>query len=170
MQTAKVIPFQRPTAARERTSEEIPYFPDLRIACGHFQKGKIDVDANCRIGLGHGRLDPSRHFVARAIGNSMNGGKEPIQDGDYLLLEWVDPAHAGSIAGNLMVIERQDVSLDDQYLLRLVTKAPDGRYLLKATNPDYPDYEADESMRTLARLRSVLSPEELTLIDGSEMD
>jgi len=33
-----------------------------------------------------------------------------------------------------------------------VTKQPDGRYVLKATNPDYPDLEANEEMRTLARL------------------
>jgi phage repressor protein C with HTH and peptisase S24 domain len=33
-----------------------------------------------------------------------------------------------------------------------ITKQPDGRYVLKAANPDYPDLEANEEMRTLARL------------------
>ncbi|WP_100917450.1 DEAD/DEAH box helicase family protein [Candidatus Thiodictyon syntrophicum] len=167
--SAKVIPFRRPTPAPETTGRTIPYFPNLRIACGHFRSGRTDVDATCRIGSEYGRLDPSRHFVARAIGNSMNGGRTPVQDGDYLLLELLDPAHAGSITGQVMVVERQDAGGDDQYLLRLVTKTPDGRYILKATNPEYPDYEADESMRTLARLRVVLSPENLTFIGDADI-
>ena len=104
--------------------------------------------------------NPGRHFVARAIGNSMNGGKQPVQDGEYPLLEPIDPAHAGSISGNSMVVERQDAGGDDQYLLRVVTRTSDGRYVTKATNPDHPDYEADEGMRTLARLKAVLGADE----------
>jgi SOS-response transcriptional repressor LexA len=112
------------------------------------------------VGPGHGQLDPARHFVARAIGNSMNAGKQPVQDGDYLLLELLDSTKAGSITGSILVIERQGEGSDDQYLLRGVHKNPNGRYILKATNPEYPDYEADEGMRTLARLRAVLTPED----------
>jgi phage repressor protein C with HTH and peptisase S24 domain len=125
---------------------------DLRIACGHFRTGSTEVEARYRVPPGHGRVDPSRHFVARAKGNSMDGGKRPVRDGDYLLLELLDPGKAGSITGSVMAIERQDTSGDDQYLLRIVTKQPDGRYVLKAANPDYPDLEANEEMRTLARL------------------
>ncbi|MDZ7811012.1 MAG: hypothetical protein U5L11_14260 [Arhodomonas sp.] len=36
-----------------------------------------------------------------------------------------------------MAIERVDESGDAEYLLRIVTKTADGRYILKATNPDY---------------------------------
>ena len=158
--SAEILPFHRPQTINA-DSDELPYFPDLRIACGHFRSGRTDVDENCRIAPGHGRLDPGRHFVARAIGDSMNGGKHPVLDGDYLLLELIDPAHAGSISGDTMVVERQDAGGDDQYLLRVVTKSPDGRYVLKATNPDYPDYEADEEMRTVARLKEVLRENEI---------
>jgi hypothetical protein len=75
------------------------------------------------------------------------------------LLELVDSEKAGSITGDVMAIERQDVSGDDQYVLRLVTKQPDGRYVLKAANPDYPDFEANDEMRPLARVRAVWSGE-----------
>lgn len=142
---------------------ELPYFSDLRIACGHFHEGSTDADEYRRIGDGYGRLDPARHFIARAIGNSMNGGKNPVHDGDYLLLEHIDPIHAGSITGSTVVVERQNASGDDQYVLRLVTKSSDGRHILKATNPTYSDYETDESMRTLARLRSVIDPLDLAI-------
>ncbi len=145
------------------TGTELPYFPNLRIACGHFRDGRADVDEYRWLGAGHGHLDAARHFIARAIGDSMNGGKNPVHDGDYLLLEHMNSTHAGSITGATVVIERQDVSGADQYLLRQVTKTPDGRYILKATNPEYADFDADENMRTLARFKAVLNPLELAV-------
>ncbi len=90
----------------------------------------------------------------------MNGGKQPVQDGDYLLLELIDSNRAGSITGTTVVVERREAG-EDQYLLRLVTKTPDGSYILKAVNRDYPDYDADEEMQTRARLKAVLRPEDL---------
>ncbi len=152
---AKILPFPPPAAVDDAEGTEVPYFPDLRIACGHFRSGRTDVETTYRVPPGHGSVDPTRHFVARATGNSMNGGKNPVRDGDYLLLELVDPSKAGSITGSVMAIERQDASGDDQYVLRLITKQPDGRYVLKAANPDYPDFEANDEMRPLARLRDV---------------
>jgi phage repressor protein C with HTH and peptisase S24 domain len=155
VQSAEIIPFRKP-AADTIEGDEIPYFSDLRIACGHFQSGRTDADETCVVPPGYGRLDPARHFVARAIGDSMNGGKQPVKDGDYLLLELITPTKAGAITGSIVVIERQDVGGDDQYLLRVVHKRPDGSYILKASNSEYPDYDIDENMRTLARLRAVL--------------
>ena len=52
----------------------------------------------------------------------MNGGKNPVRDGDYFLLELITPSRAGSITGSVVAIERQDDSGDNQYLLRVVTK------------------------------------------------
>lgn len=148
-----------PRLSHEETGwTEIPYFPNLQIACGHFRTGLADAEEYRHLGVHHGRLDPTRHFIARAVGDSMNGGKSPIHDGDNLLLERLDSVHAGSLTGTILVIERQDLSGDDQYLLRLVKKRADGRYILKATNPAYPDYEVSEDMRTLARLKEVLDP------------
>ena len=141
---------------------ELPFFPNIKIACGHFKTGHADAEEYRGLGPGHGKLDPARHFIARASGNSMNGGKNPIQDGDYLLLERVTPQSAGSITGLIMAIERQDTG-DNQYLLRLVTKPSPGRYILRATNPDYEDLEANEEMRTFARLKEILDPLELAI-------
>jgi SOS-response transcriptional repressor LexA len=144
---------------------DLPFFPNIKIACGHFKTGHADAEEYRSLGPGHGKLDPARHFIARASGNSMNGGKNPIQDGDYLLLERVTPQSAGSITGQVMAIERQDAG-DNQYLLRLVTKPSPGRYVLRATNPDYEDLEADDEMRTFARLKGVLDPLELAVGQG----
>ncbi len=152
-----VIPLSRQETART----ELPYFPDLKIACGHFRAASSEATEHRSLGTGYGRIDPARHFIARATGNSMNGGKKPIMDGDYLLLELVSPTNAGSITGSVMAIERQDESGDNQYLLRAVTKAADGTHVLKANNPDYSDMVATDEMRTLARLKAVIDPLEL---------
>ena len=62
-----------------------------------------------------------------------------------------------------MAIERQDESGDNQYLLRVVLKNPNGGYTLRANNPDYADMEATEDMRTLARFKEVIDPLEMAI-------
>ncbi|MEY4765496.1 MAG: hypothetical protein RI907_2169 [Pseudomonadota bacterium] len=156
---SNVIPFVRPTPK----GTELPFFPNIKIACGHFKTGHADAEEHLAVGDGYGKLDPNKHFIARASGNSMNGGKHPIKDGDFLLLERVSPGNAGSITGTVMAIEKQDDSGDNQYLLRVVLKSPGGGYVLRAQNPDYSDMVATDDMRTLARLKAVLDPLELAV-------
>lgn len=156
-QTADALPSNViPFAKRERI--ELPFFPNLKIACGHFKTGRTNAEEHLTLPSTYAQLDPQRHFIARASGNSMNGGKNPIHDGDYLLLELISPTKAGSITGSVMAIERQDETGDDQYLLRVVAKDGSGRYVLKANNTDYEDLAATDDMRTLARLKRVVDP------------
>lgn len=156
---SNVLQFQRPESGGTQSRTELPYFPNLKIACGHFKTGTADVEEYRGVGSGYGRLDPQRHFIARASGNSMNGGKNPIRDGDYLLLEHLSPTNAGSITGTIVAIEREDGgSGDSQYLLREVLKSPDGKYILHAHNPDYEDMLATDEMRTLARFKGIIDP------------
>ncbi|MNZ49143.1 hypothetical protein D3C78_669030 [compost metagenome] len=141
---------------------ELPYFPNLKIACGHFKTGTADCEEYRPLGLNYGQLDPARHFIAKASGNSMNGGKNPVRDGDYLLLEVVSSDSAGKITGDTMAIERQDETGDNQYLLRKVLKDANGQYRLRANNPDYADIlvsdELQEQFRTFARLKAIIDP------------
>lgn len=156
---SNVIPF----TPRIQAQVELPYFPNLKIACGHFRAGRTDAEEHRALPLSYGQLDPTRYFIARASGISMDGGKHPIRDGDYLLLEMVSANNAGSITGTVMAIERQDEGGDNQYLLRVVTKARDGRYILKANNPAYEDLLATDEMRTLARLKGIVDPLDLVV-------
>ncbi|MEO9713055.1 MAG: DUF3427 domain-containing protein [Marinobacter alexandrii] len=150
-----------------RSGTELPYFPSLKIACGHFRSSHAEEPEYRSIGLGHGRIEPNRHFIARASGSSMNGGKQPIKDGDYLLLEQINPNQAGSITGKMLAIERMDEAGDTQYLLRTVRKSPVGEYRLEAANPDYEDIlvtpELLEQFRTFARFCEVIDPLEMAL-------
>ncbi|WP_428503570.1 DUF3427 domain-containing protein [Roseateles sp.] len=154
-----VLPFH----GRKGNVVELPYFPNLRIACGHFKTGRTDVEEHRVLPAAYGALDPARHFIARANGNSMDGGKQPVHDGDFLLLELISPQRAGSITGHIVAIERQDDSGDSQYLLRVVLKDGNGQYVLRANNPEYGDMVATDDMRTLARLRNVLDPLDLAV-------
>ncbi|QOL26239.1 DEAD/DEAH box helicase family protein [Thalassotalea sp. LPB0316] len=151
-----VITFEPVTLEDATELTEIPFFPNIKIACGHFKTGFADVVETIELGIEYGKLDPKRHFVACASGNSMNGGKNPILDGDYLLLEWITPTSAGSITNNIMAIERLDETGDGQYLLRVIKKDPNGRYRLKANNPDYDDITETEGLNTFARLKSII--------------
>jgi superfamily II DNA or RNA helicase/SOS-response transcriptional repressor LexA len=143
--------------------QAISYFPDLKIACGHFKASQHDEESVRKVALPehYGHLDAERHFIAHATGNSMDGSKNPIKDGDCLLLEVITPEHAGSISNQIVAIERQDRSGDDQYLLRNVRKLGPGNYELIANNPDYQSMRATEDMRTFARLKGVIDPDDL---------
>jgi len=154
-----VIPFP----AKHSSRMELPYFPDLKIACGHFRTASSEETEHRSLGTKYGRLDPARQFIARASGNSMNGGKNPICDGDYLLLELMSPTNAGAVTGSVVAIERQDDAGDNQYLLRSVFKDPSGAYVLRANNPSYKDMSATDNMRTLARLSAVIDPLDLAV-------
>ena len=153
---------------------ELPFFPTLKIACGHFRNSSVDAieDVEYRsLGNGYGRLNPEKHFIAKASGNSMNGGKNPIHDGDYLLLEQISSGTAGKISDATLAIERLDEAGDTQYLLRTVRKSAQGEYILEAANPDYDDIvvtpELVEQFRTFARLKEVISP--LEMARGQEL-
>ena len=153
------IPKQRTQAHRV----ELAYFPNLPIACGHFRTGTADAEEYRTLGASHGQLDPSHHFIARASGNSMNGGITPICDGDYLLLELLDTDKTSLTNGDIIAIERQDETGSNQYLLRTITWTKDGGCLLKALNPDYNDLEATDSMRIFAGFRSIIDPLEFVV-------
>ena len=153
------------SAVNEEAANSIPYFSDLKIACGHFRTSRHETQEIEQIALPekYGTLDPAKHFIARAMGNSMNGGKHPIHDGDYLLLEHITSNNAGSISNQIVAIERQDTSGDDQYLLRSVNKLSQGQYELVAQNSDYEPMMATEEMATFARLKDVIEPMDLYL-------
>ncbi|PCI28451.1 MAG: helicase [SAR324 cluster bacterium] len=143
----------------------IPYFSDLRIACGHFRSSTHDLEAVRlpQVPAPFDNLDPAKHFIARASGHSMNGGQHPIQDGDYLLLEAIAPDNTEPVSNQIVAIERTVTSGDNQYLLRTLREQEPGQYQLLAQNPDYKPMQATEEMRTFARFKGVVDAAELHL-------
>jgi SAM-dependent methyltransferase len=134
----------------------LPFFSDLKIACGTLSADSFQTDFACEtieIDNIHGNLDPNRHFVLRADGNSMNAGNAPIKDGDLLLLE---KNEGGTISNQIMAVEYQDETGGTSYALKRITKDGKGKYRLVSVNKDYEDIIVTENMRPLARLKENL--------------
>jgi superfamily II DNA or RNA helicase len=148
----------------ETKGELISFFPNIKIACGHFKSGTSDSPEQLPLPKGFGRINADKHFVARASGNSMNGGKTPICDGDYLLLEQITAENAAKLSNQIIAIERQNDSGDNQYLLRKALKSADGGYTLRANNPIYDDILASDEMLTFARFKGIV--DYLSLVVG----
>lgn len=146
----------------EKHGTELPFFSTLKIACGHFRNSRAETEEYKVLPESYGQLDPARHFIAQASGDSMNGGGNPIKDGDHLLLEHIGSSNAGSITGTTLAIEKIDETGDTQYLLRKVKKTSSGAYVLVANNPDYEDIivtpELSDQITTFARLKATISP------------
>ncbi|MBR8841812.1 MULTISPECIES: hypothetical protein [Pseudoalteromonas] len=91
---------------RDNQVVQLPQFPNLKIACGHFKTGESSEMSFMPAPSGCGKVDLEKHFLAHARGHSMNGGKYPILDGDLLLLERITANNADSITNTMIAIER----------------------------------------------------------------
>jgi superfamily II DNA or RNA helicase/HKD family nuclease len=153
----------------------LPYFPNLKLACGAFREGDVAEAETIGVCDPHGSLEPGRHFVVQAVGDSMTVQapflmEEPrgelnaspwsrvpigstIEDGELILLERLDAEHAGSLtAERAVAVEYRDEAGSLAYALKRVVKDGAGRYRLVSRNPDYPALEVDpESMFPMAR-------------------
>lgn len=86
--------------AEREGGEEVPFFEDLQVACGALDlEDRLDGATRWIRPAGELAVDPSRHFVVRASGDSMDGGALPIKDGDLVLCEWFDGRSAEEVEG-----------------------------------------------------------------------
>jgi superfamily II DNA or RNA helicase len=170
-----------PMPAPEKTSIEVPFFTDLKVACGHFRESPHD-DTNIDyrpLPSKYGVLDPARHFVAQASGNSMDGGDHPIKDGDYLLFELLpvsnvtglrspneirEPSAADSELTELgTVIAENRRGPGHEFLVRNVETGGSGDFVLAAQNPSYPEIPLTPEIALVARLKNTIDQLELQL-------
>jgi superfamily II DNA or RNA helicase/SOS-response transcriptional repressor LexA len=136
----------------------VRYFPDLAVACGvgplaHGEPDERRVAVRTDVAV-----DPKRHFVVRAGGDSMAGGEAPIHDGDLVLCEWARDLPLADVAGRPCVL----VIHDGPEHVEVVLKTPirDGhQWLLRSQAPGFRDRTIPEGaeVRVMARaLGSVL--------------
>ena len=140
---------------------DLPFFPDLPVACGHFREGRTAPDDLRRVPRRYGEMDPARHFLAHARGRSMDGGEDPIQDGDLLLMELTPTSSLRELVGETLVLERPSSASTGEYLLRDAEPGPSGALVLRARNEAYGDMELEPGVRAVARLKAVVDPVEL---------
>lgn len=135
---------------------KVLFFPDLRVACGVFRDSVSVEEIQHRlieIPCRPGEIDPKRHFVVMASGDSMDGGNAPIRDGDLILLE---KNEGGTVSNQIFAVEYQDDFGEVSYALKRVEKDAPGRYRLVSANKKFDDIPVDsEHMFPFARLKKI---------------
>ena len=144
---------------------QLPYFKDLKIACGHFRTSTHEDENLVSLPISYGNLNAEKNFIARAKGDSMNGGLRPIKDGDLMLFERISSSASGiaSLTNKIVAIERYEATGDDQYLLRKVNKLAHQKYELVAQNPSYEDMPTEEDMHPIAVFKSLVEHQDVFL-------
>jgi hypothetical protein len=95
-------------------------------------------------------IDPARHFVCFARGDSMDGGPDHIRHGDPLLFEWVESGSARDYVDQRVLVEHAD--RDGTAAALKVLRRDGPAYRLDSENPTHPPIAGDRQMAVAARL------------------
>lgn len=131
-------------------------FPDLAAAAGAAREALAVVETGqVRLPVASG----DGVFAVRARGDSMNGGSDPIRDGDWLVFRFARGASAESLKGRRVLVEVRDADGSGYLVKRL---AQDGRrWVLRSDNAAVGDVPADERTVPIAVLVERVAPEGL---------
>jgi superfamily II DNA or RNA helicase/diadenosine tetraphosphate (Ap4A) HIT family hydrolase/HKD family nuclease len=142
------------TIASEGEADVVPLFPTYAVACGGFRSTDWSSHGGTPMALqprsDRPPLDPAKHFVCFARGDSMTGGTDPVRHGDPLLFEWIDGGSRADCVGQRVLVEYTDANGTSA---ALKTLRHDGQtYLLESSNGAQPPIVGQRDMRLVARL------------------
>ena len=143
---AKVIPLRR-----------LPYFEDLRVACGVAEVQFDGQEERSMIEITSTReIDAERCFLIRASGPSMDGGARPIQDGDLVVIERVVGTEPIEFEGQPVLLTGGRAGETVAYLKIPVRIG--GQWVLRSANPTVPDMplEPDVALGIVGRVLEVV--------------
>ncbi len=130
-------------------------YPSLRAAAGAATDGHVE--------LSHEYVSlpfdgPADVFAVRVAGDSMNGGKKPIRDGDWLVMRWARGVGVGTLAGRVALIQISAGHETFAYQVKRIVQQDD-RWWLRSDNPEVPAIEATAETIPIAQLVDTVSPE-----------
>jgi len=145
----------------------VPAFPSLRAAAGSLGGAATEAPEAEHV------LLPTRRraadvFAVRATGDSMDGGAEPIRDGDWLLFQYARGAGLGAVEGRVALVETESQQGDAAYQVKRVVR-DNGRWLLASDRPGAESFAATEQMRVVALLVERIGPEALAPEVGAKL-
>ena len=119
----------------------VAFLPTRRIAAGIFCEAAAEFEADTiDVPDPRQRFRPDRHFVVQIDGDSMDGGANPILDGDRVVLERLGSSRAGSLTAEAAIaVEFRDDTDDTAYALKDIRKDAHGRYWLHSWNRQFND-------------------------------
>jgi superfamily II DNA or RNA helicase/diadenosine tetraphosphate (Ap4A) HIT family hydrolase/SOS-response transcriptional repressor LexA len=126
--------------------DQVPYYSELAVACGVAMSQVSDHDLSRPLSVETERvLDPRKHFVVRASGDSMDGGSRPIRDGDLVLCEWVAITDPAAVEGRPVLLTGGDAD-EVQSFLKMPVRV-DGDWMLRSANSAYADLPVDPGVK-----------------------
>lgn len=132
-------------------------YPDLRAAAGH-AAGEDEPPGAERVLLPIEAPSPDL-FAVRVSGTSMDGGKDPLRDGDWAVFRLARGAPASAVAHRVVLVQVPGAAGSAWQIKRV---QPAGRgWRLVSDNPDGPTFEATEDSVVIARLDRAIRPEDL---------
>jgi hypothetical protein len=108
-------------------------------------------------------------FAVRASGDSMNGGKEPIRDGDWVVLRWARGQGLGAVEGRVALVAMGDPAVGQSHHLKRVVRDGDG-FVLRSDNPTVAPMAAAADTVVLALKVAVVRPEDLAPPPGTRIE
>jgi SOS-response transcriptional repressor LexA len=142
-------------------------FPSLRVAAGGIgeaQAGSPDAD---EVRLPAKATGPGL-FAVRADGDSMDGGREPIRDGDWLVMRYARGEGIGAIEGRVALVHTADATDAYAYQVKRVVREGNG-WTLRSDNPARPSFPASEKTVPIALLVEAIHPEALAPAPGTRI-
>ena len=137
----------------------LPFYAELAVACGlaPVQHGE-GVASTIRV-RSERRVDPRRHFVVRASGESMNGGARPIRDGDLVLCARLPAAPADLVEDKPCLLVATVGAEMSEAMIKVPTRGADGAWILRSWSEGQVDLAVDrwEALRVVARVLEVVT-------------
>jgi superfamily II DNA or RNA helicase/diadenosine tetraphosphate (Ap4A) HIT family hydrolase len=136
-------------------------YPDLRAAAGAVSRDRPTVAEPDRVALPVPADDPEL-FAVRVSGTSMDGGKEPLRDGDWAVMRVARHAPAGAVEGRVVLVQVEE----DHFQIKRLKREGE-RWTLTSDAPGGPTFVASDDTVAIARLERVIRPEDLAPPTGT---
>lgn len=132
-------------------------FPELRVAAGWSAEGmNASPEAEELFLPGDNGAD---YWAVRASGQSMDGGREPIRDGDWLVCQWRRDAALADVLGRIACVARGSDG-DASYHVKRIVQTQEGLQF-RSEETGHETLPARQSDSVLALVKRVIRPEDL---------
>jgi len=107
-------------------------------------------------------------FAVRVSGNSMDGGEQPLHDGDWAVMRVCRGEPTSALENRVILVETHTGALANYQIKRLQRQGT--RWLFASDNPSGPTFDAGPATVPIARLERIVSPSDLAPTIGTMMN
>src|SRR5262249_28750466 len=122
--------------------------PDFRAAAGHVGENSESAYGEA-VWLPITKTSPEM-FAVRVSGNSMDGGEQPLHDGDWAVMRFCRGEPTSALENRIILVETHTGPLTSYQIKRLQRQGT--RWLLASDNPSGPTFDAGPATVPIARL------------------